>query len=231
MTAARRERAAHTSPPPTEDGVAIYYLRAWLCGISPMIWRRLLLRGDHTLADLHYVLQIAFGWSDEHLHRFALHGREYGIPRLGGPWHTGDARDVRLVDLGLRPGDRFLYEYDFTDNWRHEIRVEQIGPLDDATRYPACLGGKRAGPPEDCGGPWAYLEKRQLYTLGYVAHRIAAILDDEIEIDTIAACRADIAMAYPWLDMDRLDRRRINHRLRQYASGDARWREEIVLTD
>lgn len=155
----------------------IYQLRVWLRAISPMIWRRLLLCGDHTLADLHYVLQIAFGWSDEHLHRFLLHGREYGIPRVGGPWYTGDARAVRLSDLGLRPRERFIYEYDFTDGWQHEVRVEQIIPLDAADRYPVCSGGKRAGPPEDCGGPWAFLEQRQHYTLGYLTDRLAILLD------------------------------------------------------
>jgi len=196
-----------------------------------MIWRRLLLRGDHTLADLHYVLHIAFGWSDEHLHRFALHGREYGIPRLGGPWYTGDAREVCLADLGLRPRERFLYEYDFTDNWWHEMRVEQIEPPDGAMCYPCCSAGKRAGPPEDCGGPEAYLEQRQRYTLAYVARRIATILDADTDLQALAACRAEVATAEPWLDVDRFDRRAINRRLQQYAVGDVRWREEIVLTD
>jgi hypothetical protein len=208
-----------------------YHLRVWIRQISPMIWRRLLLRGDHTLADLHYALQIAFGWSDEHLHRFLLHGREHGIPRSGGPWYTGDAREVRLDDLGLRPRERFLYEYDFFDHWQHEIRVEQIGPLDAATRYPVCTAGQRAGPPEECGGPWAYLEQRQRYTLGYVARRIGLILDPGTDVETIARCRAEVAQAEPWLDVERLDRRTINRRLRQYAASDARWREEIELAD
>lgn len=193
--------------------------------------RRLLLRGDQTLADLHYVLQIAFGWSDEHLHRFLLHGREYGIPRSGGPWYTGDAREMPLGDLGLRPRERFVYEYDFLDHWQLEIRVEHIGPLDAATPYPTCVAGKRAGPPEDCGGPWAYLEQRQRYSLGYLAHRIGLILDPETDVETIAQCRAEVIQAGPWLDVQRLDRRVINRHLHLYAAGDTRWREEIVLAD
>jgi hypothetical protein len=215
-------RAAPTSLSPAEGGVIIYHLRVWLRGISPMIWRRLLVPGDHTLADLHDALQIAFGWSDEHLHRFALHGRDYGIPRLGGPWYAGDARDVRLADLGLRPRERFLYEYDFTDSWRHEIRVERIGPPDGALCYPLCSAGKHAGPPEDCGGPEAYLEQRQRYTLAYVARRIATILDADTDLEAIAICRAEVARAEPWLDVDRFDRRAINRRLQQYAVGDGR---------
>jgi hypothetical protein len=53
-----------------EHGTApvVYQLRVWLQGVSPMVWRRLLVRSDSTIAELHQVLQIAFGWSDEHLH-------------------------------------------------------------------------------------------------------------------------------------------------------------------
>ena len=42
-----------------------------------MVWRRPVVRSDSTIAELHYVLQIAFGWRDEHLHRFRIHGKEY----------------------------------------------------------------------------------------------------------------------------------------------------------
>jgi hypothetical protein len=64
------------------------------------------------------------GWSDEHLNRFVFHGREYGV------WHDGrigfrdDPRHVRLANLGLRVRERFLYEYDFTDGWQHDVRLE-----------------------------------------------------------------------------------------------------------
>ena len=49
-----------------------------------MIWRRLLLRSDQTLADLHCALQISFGWGDFHLHRFRIHGKDFGLFRFGG---------------------------------------------------------------------------------------------------------------------------------------------------
>jgi Plasmid pRiA4b ORF-3-like protein len=92
-----------------------YQLKVVLAEISPMIWRRLLVHGDTTLADLHYILQIAFGWSDFHLHRFILYGKEYGIPRIGGYWFHDDANHIRFADLGLRQRERFLYEYDGFD--------------------------------------------------------------------------------------------------------------------
>jgi hypothetical protein len=93
-------------------GEGIYQLRAVLRGISPLIWRRLLVRSDTTIALLHQVLQVAFGWEDMHLHRFQIRGREYGLYREGGVFFSTDAREVHLCDLGLRRLERFTYEYD-----------------------------------------------------------------------------------------------------------------------
>ena len=62
----------------------ILQLRAVLRGISPLIWRRLLVPSDTSIAQLHEVLQVAFGWEDMHLHRFEIRGREYGLSREGG---------------------------------------------------------------------------------------------------------------------------------------------------
>jgi Plasmid pRiA4b ORF-3-like protein len=84
-------------------------------GVSPLIWRRLLIPADTTIADLHAVLQIAFGWTGTHLHRFAVQGREYGTGYVGGPRFGDDPRLVRLGDLGLRPRERFTYHYVLTE--------------------------------------------------------------------------------------------------------------------
>ena len=69
----------------------IYMLHIWIRQISPMIWRRLLVRSECSLAQLHDIIQIAFGWSDSHLHRFRIHGRDYGISRSGGPGSSQEA--------------------------------------------------------------------------------------------------------------------------------------------
>src|SRR5262249_55004355 len=130
----------------------IYQLRVVLLGISPIIWRRLLVRSDSTIADLHDTLQITFGWSDDHLHCFIIHGRQYGITYLGGIAFRDDPRRIKLSDLGLRVKEKFLYEYEFNDQWRHLIRVEAILPMEPDRFYPICISGKRAAPPEDCGG-------------------------------------------------------------------------------
>ena len=93
----------------SKPGNDVYQLRAVLRGISPLVWRRLLVRAESTVADLHEVLQVAFGWEDMHLNRFEIHGREYGVYRDSGPLFTTAARKVRLCDLQLRRLDRFVY--------------------------------------------------------------------------------------------------------------------------
>src|SRR3954453_4876605 len=103
----------------------VYQFHVWIRQISPMIWRRFLMRADSPLANLHDAIQIAFGWSDFHLHRFRIHGRDYGVNRVGGPGFSHDARMVRLADFQFRTNERFLYEYDFGDGWQHEARVER----------------------------------------------------------------------------------------------------------
>jgi hypothetical protein len=141
-----------------------YQLHVSLIGISPMIWRRLVVSGDSTIEDLHYILPIAMGWSDDHLNRFTIHGKNYGVSHPGGIWFSDDPSDVRLGDFQLREREKFLYEYDFNDRWRYQIRVEAIAHSDHPLAAPVCLAGKRATPPEDCGRPEVFLAKRQHYS-------------------------------------------------------------------
>lgn len=96
-------------------------LHIFILGISPMIWRRIKIRSDSTIADLHYIIQIVMGWTDSHLHRFIIHGKHYGIAQIGGMWFSDDPRAVKLSDFGWRMRERFLYEYDFSDNWQHQM--------------------------------------------------------------------------------------------------------------
>lgn len=201
---------------------AVYQLRVTLREISPLIWRRLLVRDDSTLADLHYALQIALGWSDVHLHRFTLRGRTYGIPQIGGIGYTANARHVRLADLRLRAHERFVYAYDFTDGWVFDIRLEQRLPLDARWMYPVCTGGARAGPPEDCGGPWAFMALRQRYTPITILERLVALRESSTEDERDDAREERAELGY-WLGSERIDRRAINRRLQLYVTGGAWW--------
>jgi Plasmid pRiA4b ORF-3-like protein len=201
----------------------VYQFHAWLRGISPMIWRRLRLRSDQTLADLHYTLQIAFGWSDFHLHRFRIHGKDFGVSRRGGPSFYQEAHQVRLAEFQFRPGERFLYEYDFGDGWEHQVRLERILPLPPQQIYPVCMGGKRSGPPEDCGGVAAFQQQRDQ------APGRAQELWDQIADCVRAQDRLvlrdlleEIPAAQTWLTVHPFDRREVNRKLRQYAVEETR---------
>jgi len=88
--------------PKTSAQSVVYQLRVVLRGISPLIWRRLLVRSDSTVADLHSTLQTALGWNDEHLNRFVIHGCEYGVAHIGGVGFADDPHQMRLADFGLR---------------------------------------------------------------------------------------------------------------------------------
>src|SRR2546430_5513183 len=162
------------------SALMVLKLRVVLRGISPLTWRRLLVRSDATIDDLHATLQLALGWTDEHLNRFVIQGREYGVAHIGGMSFGDDPRRVRLADFDFGPHERFLYEYDFTDGWQHDVRVERLLPLESGRTYPVCVGGRRGVPPEDCGGPWAFLELRQRYSVVTIARRLADLLEDAV---------------------------------------------------
>jgi hypothetical protein len=142
---------------PAMPNTVVYQLKITLRGISPLIWRRLLVRAETSVAELHHILQLAMGWTNSHLHRVLIHGKEYGIAYEGGLGFDDDPQQVRLGDFRWRLPERFLYEYDFRDHWQHDIRVEQIVGADARRRYPVCIGGRRAAPPEECSGAVAYL--------------------------------------------------------------------------
>jgi hypothetical protein len=205
----------------------IYLLHVWIRQISPMIWRRLLVRSDSTLAALHDTIQIAFAWSDAHLHRFRIRGRNYGIGRIGGLSFSQDAHQVRLADFQFRINERFVYEYDLRDAWQHEVRVERQLAAEAKRSYPVCVGGRRAAPPEDCGGPWAFLERRDALPSRVREHLEQLAESAEAgDLDTVRDQLEVIESLRAWLTLDRFDRRRVNRRLRQYTAADERWRQE-----
>jgi hypothetical protein len=139
------------NPDQPQPSVQVYQLKLVLRNCSPMIWRRLLVRSDTTIAQLHTILQTAMGWEDLHLHRFRIYGKQYGMYREGGLFFDDNPFQVKLSDFRLRPGERF--EYDMGDFWQHDIRLEQVLPLDPRKIYPVCIAGAGDCPPEDSGGP------------------------------------------------------------------------------
>jgi len=174
---------------PAEGADAIVQIKVWLLGISPMVWRRVLVPVSLTLRELHGVIQVAMGWEGSHLYQFRLRAARYGS------WEVSAASpDVTLAALRFRKGARFVYEYDLNIPWRHEIRIEDRLEPEAGKAYPACSGGSGACPPEDCAGPAAFMTRHDemlsldaLEDLGSMAEIIGdvvlerrpEVLDDE----------------------------------------------------
>lgn len=136
----------------------MYLLTIRLYGIELDIWRRFVAPGDITLDRLHDVIQIVMGWQDYHLHAFTIGKKRY----TENPESKEDgAREdrYRLVDLIKKKGRTFAYEYDFGDDWRHTITIEDSRYSNPGLQAPlACLDGAGACPPEDVGGVPGYHE-------------------------------------------------------------------------
>ncbi len=136
----------------------VVQLKITLQETKPVVWRRIQVPASMTFRALADAVISAVGFLGEHLYLFKV-----GAERIGNKefddlddW-TSDTRlrVGQVVDQGVKS---FFLEYDFGDGWRHKIEVEDILSPDPAERYPVCVGGKNAGPPEDCGGPWGFEE-------------------------------------------------------------------------
>ena len=135
----------------------VFQIKVTLMGIIPLIWRRIQTK-DCTLVELHDLLQVTMGWEFEHLYRFIIGGVKYADLEMASQEDVQDACDTNLSEIlpaqNRRP--RFDYEYDFGDQWMHQLVVEERFPPEQGVMYPICVAGQRACPPEDCGGPWGY---------------------------------------------------------------------------
>ncbi len=148
-----------------------------LSGVRPPIWRRIQLAGNASFWDLHCAINDAMGWDDIHLHAFHFEeqGRhvQIGIPMddldMGDTPVRADW-DVPVAEFFDAPGSQGDYVYDFGDDWRHRVVLEAVVPREAGTRYPRCIDGARACPPEDCGGLPGY-------------QRLCAVLADPTNAD------------------------------------------------
>src|SRR5258708_36642224 len=132
----------------TEQPVPLLQLKILLRDVHPAVWRRVKMADSLSIADLHQVIQLLMGWDDDHLHRFRIHGLDYGVAHLGAPDFGEDAAAVRLSWFGFRPTERFLYEYDFTagrENGRRGGKMSQEGAGGTPPRA-LLLAGPKARP-------------------------------------------------------------------------------------
>lgn len=147
---------------PSKPPNLIYQLKITLCDFKPPIWRRVLVPGKFNLYKLHQVIQIAMGWTNSHLHHFRVGEIYYSYPYPDTDWEDSgevDSRRVTLAEIAPNTKSKFFYEYDFGDSWGHDILVEKIMPAEPRVKYPQCVQGKGACPPEDIGGVWGYADR------------------------------------------------------------------------
>jgi len=140
-----------------------------LCDIHPPVWRQIQVPDHYSFWDLHVAIQDAMGWQDYHLHKFEVFFPETAVTlRIGIPLPEKDRFDD---EQDLLPGwkesvafcfedrkPRITYLYDFGDDWKHAVDFEGVHSRKPGVKYPACLDGARACPPEDCGGPYGYVD-------------------------------------------------------------------------
>ncbi len=126
-------------------------LRVELQHVNPLVWRRIIVSNQATLAALHNYLQWIMGWNDTHAHDFQV-----GNDRVAPTWWIEEMRSAPDEDRGR---DEFLYRYDMGDDWALRIVTESgASPAvdDDDLPLPRCVAGENAGPPDDVGGPLGY---------------------------------------------------------------------------
>ena len=142
----------------------VYQFKITLKRIKPPIWRRIQVPETYTFWDLHVAIQDVMSWQDYHLHRFEIVNpatgalKLIGLPSDDDDWSRATLSGWRQkIAKWFTPENKVaVYFYDFGDGWEHEVELEKILPRETGVRYPVCLGGKRACPPEDCGGVSGY---------------------------------------------------------------------------
>jgi hypothetical protein len=159
-----KEQRKISEPKGKTSSPKVYQFKITLAGIELPIWRRIQ-TSDCTLDNLHECIQTAMGWTNSHLHLFKIGGVIHGDPQLLYDSREDDKPPVnslrtKLSKIVPKDGKRFTiqYEYDFGDCWEHEILFEGFPPPEKNVRYPLCIEGERACPPEDVGGVPGYEE-------------------------------------------------------------------------
>jgi hypothetical protein len=167
---------------PNKAATTVHRVKVSLHGAKPPVWRRIEIPSVTPLDLVHEVIQVAFDWHGYHLHAFETVCGEFGSMDDDDDWSDReDETTAALAQVAAAERAKVVYVYDFGDDWRHDIVVEKIVPAEPGMAYPRCTGGRRAAPPEDCGGIWAFNEHQ-------------ADWEDTFDADEVTAQLADLAV-------------------------------------
>src|SRR5271156_729126 len=195
-----------------EDKAGAVRLKAWLCGVSPPVTRRLVIAEQASLAQLHAALQVAFGWCDEHLYVFQIRGWQFGDPaRAIELALAGGGVDMPLTAFAFEVNEAFQYHYNLSVPWKIDCRIESRSrvPMDQSV---GCLAARGDPPDEDLEGPAAYPDWLESSNPAWAVHQVEELLDDDLDDVQLRAEVLDIVgSARP----RRPSRRSIDQRLRQ----------------
>src|SRR6266481_1703180 len=175
-----------------EDKVGAVQLDARLCGVSPPVTRRLVITEQASLAQLHAALQVAFGWSDEHLYVFQIRGWQFGDPsRAIELALAGGGVDMPLAAFAFEVNEAFRYQYNLFVPWEIDCRIESRG-LIPAAQPLACLSAQGDPPDEDLKGPAAYPDWLEGSSPSWALQQIEELLDDDLGDERFRAEARDI---------------------------------------
>ncbi|MGH8645540.1 MAG: plasmid pRiA4b ORF-3 family protein [Gammaproteobacteria bacterium] len=189
--------------------IAVLQLRIALCGLSPPVWRRVLIPETMTLGQFHGVIQAVMGWTNDHLHVFVIRGQRYGEGREGALQFSTAPTALTLGAFALPEHEAFFYVYDFNAWWRHDIRVERRAV--NQGMLPRCVAGRGACPPEDVGGVERYLEVKEKWSEWEFMEWLESLREGPIDLNQL---REEVDQWLTWLDR-RFDHQTVNDRLRQ----------------
>ncbi|WP_136795646.1 UPF0149 family protein [Desulfosediminicola ganghwensis] len=153
---------------PKSEPAPFYQLKISIKDAKPPIWRRVVVPGAITLAQLHQVIQVSMGWFNAHLHQFTIDNIDYGpVDYPIGDEDQYDENAFTLHRAARNVQKSFQYIYDFGDYWQHQILIEKrftdSGTADNDASIKV-IKGRRACPPENIGGIWGYQEFLEAYT-------------------------------------------------------------------
>lgn len=172
------------------DHVRKYTVRVALRGIKPPIWRKVIVPSNISLRLFGDLILELMGWMGEHLNQFRkgdsyyapAYQREGELPPLFGRIRNYNQEDFALGEILCEKGDTMVWEYDFGDGWEHDIRLSSIEEYAQGeARKIEFVNGKRACPPEDCGGIWGYGELLELHARFAARKRISADARERLE--------------------------------------------------